>query len=525
MSTVRPKVSNRVINSFWSGPITNMERLCIKSYIDHGHEFHLFSYEPLVGLPVGTVLEDANRIVSYEQMQNFATPQQFSDHFRYVLLFKKGGWYMDMDTVCLRPFDFKEEYVFALVPTTRVFIYNGFLKVPPSSDLMAYCVERTSYMNKETLGKMNFQELGPPLITQAIFDLELEKYIVSGDIFDPVHWDRAEQIIDPTSVWDLSKSYCVHLFHAMWNNGHEATQYSVSPDTNGTYSRDCLYERLKRRYLVAPKVSIVITTFNRPQLLRKTLASIVRQAYKDFEIIVVDDGTDTETKDICNAYGAEYIKLRDTAGPRNPAYPNNVGVRIARGEIIILQNAECEHIDPQTIEKLSSAITDNNVVFARVISINQNGTVDCVYCGPEAKRPFFFCGAIKKSWFEKLRGIDEDYPVGGYEDDDWADRLKKEGVQFVYSDVEVHHQWHSRAGMPSANAAFEVYQRKTAEMANGRISTVRNLDKEWGKLGDDPVPVPVAPVVIEKKLPKSTVGGLRYYDGGLRIDWWDSHSR
>ena len=276
---------------------------------------------------------------------------------------------------------------------------------------------------------------------------------------------------------------------------------------------------------MAPKVSIVITTFNRPKLLRRTLASIVRQSYKDFEIVVVDDGTDTETKDVCDAYGAEYIKLRNTTGPRNPAYPNNVGIRKAKGEIIILQNAECEHIDPQTIEKLSGAITDNSVVFAKVLSISQNGTVDCVYCGPESQRPYFFCGAIKKSWFEKLRGMDEDYPVGGYDDNDWADRLKKEGVHFIYSNVVVHHQWHSRAAMPTEAAACEVYQRKTAEMAAGTISTVRNLDKEWGKLGDKPVPVPVIPVVIEKKLPKPAGNGLIYHNNGLTLDWFEMHPR
>src|ERR1022692_1286129 len=252
MSTVKPvsrPVSNKVIQSFWTGPITDMERLCVKSYLDHGHEFHLYTYESLSNLPAGVSVKDANEIIPREQMEKFANPQQFSDHFRYSLLYKLGGWWMDMDTVCLRPFDFEEEYVFALVPTPTVSIYNGFIKVPTLSPLMEYCMQGTSNGTKDTLAEKSFQALGPLLITRGIRELGLERFVLPGDIFDPVHWDRAEQIINPNVKWDLSKSYCVHLFHAMWNNGHEAHCYKISPDSNGSYPSECLYERLKRRYI------------------------------------------------------------------------------------------------------------------------------------------------------------------------------------------------------------------------------------------------------------------------------------
>lgn len=168
MSTVKPTsqpVSNRVIQSFWTGPITNMERLCIKSYLDNGHEFHLYTYESLTGLPVGVKVKDANEIIPREQMEKFSNPQQFSDHFRYSLLFKLGGWWMDMDTVCLRPFTFSQEYVFALAPTSGTYLYNGFLKVPAESPIMQYCMQRTHGYGKHSLAALSFQDLGPtPLI-------------------------------------------------------------------------------------------------------------------------------------------------------------------------------------------------------------------------------------------------------------------------------------------------------------------------------------------------------------------------
>src|ERR1019366_8192941 len=248
---------------------------------------------------------------------------------------------------------------------------------------------------------------------------------LSCDTFDPVHWDRAEQIIDPGVQWDLSKSYCVHLFHAMWNGGHESCHYAISPNSNGSYPSACLYERLKRRYILAPNVSIDKTTFNRPELLEKTLGSFAMQEYTDYQVIVVDDGTDKDTARVCANNGATYLKLTDTTEPRNPSYANNVGIRYAKGEIIILQNAECQHADPHTIETLENTCTNTTAVFARVMGLKQDGNRDWLYCGVESPRPFFFCGALKKSWFEKLRGMDEDYPCGGYDDDDFADRLTK----------------------------------------------------------------------------------------------------
>lgn len=528
MSTITPKSldQNKVIQSFWSGPITTMERLCIKSYLDNGHEFHLYTYESLEGLPSGVIVKSADEIVPRKRKEDFSNPQQFADYFRYSLLYEKGGWWMDMDTVCLRHYDFTAEYVFALAPTKTFYLYNGFLKVPPHSALMQYCMNQAATYTKDKLESASFQDIGPTLITHAVRDLDLSGFVLPGDTFDPVHWDKAVQIIDPNIQWDLSKPYCVHLFHAMWNHGHEAHNYTISPDTNGTYPDGCLYERLKKKYLTPPKVSIVITTFNRPELLRPTLESFRRQKFTDYEVIVVDDGTDDQTKGICNEFGVTYIKLRTTADYRCPSYPNNVGVQYASGDIVILQNAECKHVDPNTIEKLANSVKANNAVFARVIGLRADGTEEWVMCGTESQRPFFFCGAIKKSWFTRLHGMDEDYPTGGYDDNDFADRLRKEGVQFVFSNTIVHHLYHPRPTI-SVEAALACYNMKTAAMAAGTLGTVRNLNG-WGGV---PPMVAVAPVDFlamglsrPQFQPKKNLAS-RYSADGLSIDWWDSHAR
>ena len=50
-----------------------------------------------------------------------------------------------------------------------------------------------------------------------------------------------------------------------------------------------------------PIVSVIIPTYNRKKLLIETLTSVFEQEYKDFEIIVVDDGSTDNTKEALHA--------------------------------------------------------------------------------------------------------------------------------------------------------------------------------------------------------------------------------
>ena len=238
-------------------------------------------------------------------------------------------------------------------------------------------------------------------------------------------------------------------------------------------------------------ISIVMTAFNRPVQLNATLRSIYAQS-ENVDVVVVDDGVDDAlTQGVCDSWGARYFKFTRPAATtyRNPARPINFGIRQTHGDIVVLQNAECMHIDPEAIHKLTGAVTENNAVFARVLALNRDGSGDFFYCAPEhtlaswgqpGGPPFFFCGAIKKSWFEKLHGFDEDYTGCGYDDNDFADRLLAVGVKFVYTDILVHHQWHPQAGHYDFEPMRLLYEKKKALMNSGTIGTVRNLDREWG---------------------------------------------
>ena len=82
--------SNRIVQGFWQGDFTTMERLCVKSFIACGHDFYLYCYEQPKGLPVGVHIMDANEILPEAEVATFRCVQQFSDYFRMILLLKKA---------------------------------------------------------------------------------------------------------------------------------------------------------------------------------------------------------------------------------------------------------------------------------------------------------------------------------------------------------------------------------------------------------------------------------------------------
>jgi hypothetical protein len=86
---------------------------------------------------------------------------------------------------------------------------------------------------------------------------------------------------------------------------------------------------------------------------------------------------------------------------------------------------------------------------------------------------------MKRDRFLRMRGFDEDFTGPGFDDDDFQARLMHDSVEFVFSDILVHHQWHlpSPVEYLSMQAVFE---KKLADMQAGRIGTARNLNREWG---------------------------------------------
>ncbi|MCR4674479.1 MAG: glycosyltransferase [Lachnospiraceae bacterium] len=89
-----------------------------------------------------------------------------------------------------------------------------------------------------------------------------------------------------------------------------------------------------------PAVSIVMPTYNRGEKLLNVLPTILNQTYKNFELIIVDDGSDDNTKEIVEMFGnpkIKYIKLNQNSGQSKA---RNIGIKEASYNYIAFADSD-----------------------------------------------------------------------------------------------------------------------------------------------------------------------------------------
>lgn len=101
-----------------------------------------------------------------------------------------------------------------------------------------------------------------------------------------------------------------------------------------------------------PIVSVIIPTYNRAHLIGRAIQSVLNQTYQDFEIIVVDDGSTDNTKEVVENFRKENKRIRYIWYEKNKggAVARNIGIRDAKGEYIAFLDSDDEWM-PKKIEK------------------------------------------------------------------------------------------------------------------------------------------------------------------------------
>jgi glycosyltransferase involved in cell wall biosynthesis len=228
------------------------------------------------------------------------------------------------------------------------------------------------------------------------------------------------------------------------------------------------------------RASVVLSTYNRADILNGTLASIFRQQVPfDYEVIVVDDGSSDHTTEVLSRYPVVTERIERPEGHRNPAYPRNRAIALASSDILIMQSDDVWHETAQTIEELTNAATaqPNAAFFATVYNVNADGVVIDTFVHPRTRRrALFFLGAIHKSRLCAIGGNDEAFTEAGYEDA-WLRDCLQHGAQcpFVFlSGPVAHHQDHTRPSKDygtqrGTKAMRKLYKHKCTEASRGAI--------------------------------------------------------
>lgn len=117
------------------------------------------------------------------------------------------------------------------------------------------------------------------------------------------------------------------------------------------------------------KVSIILPTYNRAHMLEKSLGSVLTQTYPWFEVILVDDGSTDNTKEVVEAFGDKRIRYCYAGLNQGAAAARNFGLERAECEYIAFQDSDdVWHRDKleKQMEALQNARSDVSVVYHKI---------------------------------------------------------------------------------------------------------------------------------------------------------------
>jgi len=206
------------IASFHGGkPLNLWEWSCLQSFADHGHSIALYSYDrPL--LPPGVHAADAADIVPRADFDRFiaASPgayAQFSDLFRYELLYRRGGWWVDTDVLCLSRTLPDPGFFIARKKGER--INNAIMAFSPGHELVAAALRSARKGARKTrFSRRVF--LGPDLVSRLVKERGLLQATAAGNVCYPFHQEHVFALVLPEKRTYVEKtvenSPFIHLF-------------------------------------------------------------------------------------------------------------------------------------------------------------------------------------------------------------------------------------------------------------------------------------------------------------------------
>ncbi len=166
------------------------------------------------------------------------------------------------------------------------------------------------------------------------------------------------------------------------------------------------------------KISVIIPVHNEEKDISLCLKSLNEQSFKDFEIIVVDDGSTDNTLGVVK----EFSKVGIIKGQhKGPGFSRNLGARAAKGEILVFIDADMT-FDKDYLKNLASPIIKNPKVIGtthelEIVKNTSNIWSRCwgkIRVSKEEAKDIKVFRAIRKDIFLKLGGFDPKY---GYADD------------------------------------------------------------------------------------------------------------
>lgn len=214
-----------------------------------------------------------------------------------------------------------------------------------------------------------------------------------------------------------------------------------------------------------PKVSIIVLTYNNLEINKLCIESIRRKtAYPNYELIIVDNCSVDGTRDYLKSLIGQDEKIKVILNEENKGFAggNNVGLALTEGDYIVLLNndtvitrgwitAMAKHLENDAKLGMCGPVT-NSIGNEAKIAVEYHNKKEMErfafsytteHLGEEYRDVrvlALFCTMIRKSVVYECGYLDETYGVGMFEDDDYAEAVKRAGYDLtIAEDAFIHH--------------------------------------------------------------------------------------
>ncbi|EKS41892.1 hypothetical protein HMPREF9695_00984 [Afipia broomeae ATCC 49717] len=196
----------QTVRTFWHGDaIGPYQLMCLKSFAASGHRVEVFSYNRDLNAPSWISVEDAAEILPRDLvLRPLGDEGAFAIHanlFRYALLQKMGGWWIDPDVLLLKA-DLPAGDVFFAGPDVFGRVPTGVLKFPAGHGLLTEALAETESLSNSWDG---WEESGSALLTSLIERHKMNGKILGRMPLGPVSWFDVPDLFNPDRAEKLSR--------------------------------------------------------------------------------------------------------------------------------------------------------------------------------------------------------------------------------------------------------------------------------------------------------------------------------
>jgi len=126
--------------------------------------------------------------------------------------------------------------------------------------------------------------------------------------------------------------------------------------------------------MINPRITVLMSVFNGEKYIRQAILSILNQTFKDFEFLIINDGSTDRTPQILRSYKDSRIKLYNNRENKGLTRSLNIGLRIAKGKYIARMDAD-DISHPERLEKQISTIVKDREIGMVTSWIDEFGLI------------------------------------------------------------------------------------------------------------------------------------------------------